>query len=123
MIDTFFSSKKKSVCLVLLFVLSIAPFSTGEDASERLKSIEDLEAAIVKATKNLASQPENPNLLFSLGRWNMMTGHYERAEQFFKMARDIDPQNLNCLLILSQLYRRLSVSQGSLFQPCRCAQV
>ena len=68
-------------------------FQTSYFESLKQKAIMNYDKSITSLEKCLKLQPENPNVLFQLGKNYLLQKNYKQASDFFEKATKIDPKN------------------------------
>ena len=74
--------------------------------TSKITSFEELEKAITRAEELVQASPENPALHCQLAELLLLEGKYEEAEHSLDKALKIEPNNVQSLVVLSNLYRR-----------------
>ncbi len=108
------SFQHSNVYIRLISFISLALFCctssacTSADVEKTLfqiETFEELEEAIGIARKQLELNPRDAKTHCLLAELMILDGQYQ-AETYLLQALEIDPTNLNCLIALSELYRR-----------------
>jgi len=94
----------------LNLALVYADFPPPDDAMKGILLLRDLE------TKN----PDNPSLLFHLGRLAIRTGQWERAIERLERATGLDPENQNAWCLLAQAYQQTGNREKASYCQAKC---
>lgn len=98
---------QKSILVVLSIVTILS--ACGEppsDQGDNHFARGDYEAAVVAYDNYLDSNPRNVKSLYNRGRAHEELGNIEEAESDFKKAYELDNQNVQVLMSLSNLYQK-----------------
>lgn len=98
---------KNSIIVVLSIITLIS--ACGEDTSNQGDTYfaqERYEDAVAAYDSFLAANPRNVKALYNRGRAHEELGNFEKAEDDFKRAYELDNNNVQVLMSLSNLYQK-----------------
>ena len=107
----------------LLFALGCQSVPTKSDArseadiairSENLENSGKQDEALAELETGLRIFPKSATITRGIGRHYLLLSNFELAEQFLKKAQDLDPKNLNTLLLFGSLYFKSNQPQKAL---------
>lgn len=98
--------KLRIISGLLLFLLSLAVFGFSQDTAGKIRTFEELEAAIMQAKEAVDNSPGDVEANYRLALLLMMDGQFKAAEKSLENALEVAKDHLPSIVALSDLNRK-----------------